>query len=81
MPRDQIQEMFCYLGHRKTDMKFNIITDAFVTPGNVHDSVPYLQRLDRQISRLKFKVEAVALDSGYFTNPICKGLSDQKCMV
>lgn len=77
MSRDQKQEMFCYLDHRTTDMKFNIITDAFVTPGNVHDSVPYLQRLDRQIERFKLEVEAVALDSGYFTNPICKGLSDR----
>jgi hypothetical protein len=58
-------------------MKFNIITDAFVTPGNVHDSVPYLSRLDRQIDRFGFKVEAVALDSGYLTNPICKGLHDR----
>ena len=65
MSRDQKQEMFCYLDHRTTDMKFNIITDAFVTPGNVHDSVPYLQRLDRQIQRFKLEVEAVALDSGY----------------
>ncbi|WP_142130504.1 IS1182 family transposase [Bacillus sp. SLBN-3] len=77
MSRDQKQEMFCYLDHRTTDMKFNIITDAFVTPGNVHDSVPYLQRLDRQIQRFKLEVEAVALDSGYLTNPICKGLSDR----
>ncbi|MGG4550558.1 IS1182 family transposase [Rossellomorea marisflavi] len=77
MSRDQKQEMFCYLDHRTTDMKFNIITDAFVTPGNVHDSVPYLQRLDRQIERFKLEVEAVALDSGYLTNPICKGLSDR----
>jgi hypothetical protein len=77
MSRDQKQEMFCYLDHRTTDMKFNIITDAFVTPGNVHDSVPYLYRLDRQIERFKLKVEAVALDSGYLTNPICKGLSDR----
>ncbi|WP_077211680.1 IS1182 family transposase [Bacillus dakarensis] len=78
MSRDNKQEMFCYLDHRTTDMKFNIITDAFVTPGNVHDSVPYLNRLDRQIERFGFKVEAVALDSGYLTNPICKGLSDRK---
>ncbi|WP_157087780.1 IS1182 family transposase, partial [Oceanobacillus damuensis] len=77
MSRDQKQEMFCYLDHRTTDMKFNIITDAYVTPGNVHDSVPYLKRLDRQIKRFNFNVEAVALDSGYLTNPICKGLSDR----
>ncbi|MGF2615091.1 IS1182 family transposase [Rossellomorea vietnamensis] len=77
MSRDQKQEMFCYLDHRTTDMKFNIITDAFVTPGNVHDSVPYLQRLDRQIEKFNLEVEAVALDSGYLTNPICKGLADR----
>jgi transposase len=78
MSRDNKQEMFCYLDHRTTDMKFNIITDAYVTAGNVHDSVPYLSRLDRQIERFQFKVEAVALDSGYLTNPICKGLGDRQ---
>jgi hypothetical protein len=77
MSRENKQEMFCYLDHRTTDMKFNIITDVYVTPGNVHDSVPYLNRLDRQVQRFGFKVEAVALDSGYLTNPICKGLSDR----
>lgn len=77
MSRDHKQEMFCYLDHRTTDMKYNIITDAYVTPGNVHDSVPYLKRLDRQIKRFDFIVEAVALDSGYLTNPICKGLADR----
>ena len=29
------------------------------------------------ITRFGFNVEAVALDSGYFTSPICKGLSDR----
>ncbi len=69
-------EGFFYLDHRTTDMKYNIITDTYVTPGNVHDSVPYLDRLDHQIARFGFQVEAVALDSGYLTTPICKGLSD-----
>lgn len=77
MSRDQKQEMFCYLDHRTTDMKYNIITDAFVTPGNIHDSGPYLNRLDRQVDRFGFNVEAVALDAGYLTNPICKGISDR----
>ena len=77
MSRDNKQEMFCYLDHRTTDMKYNIITDAYVTAGNVHDSVPYLSRLDRQIERFQFKVEAVALDSGYLTNPICKGINER----
>ncbi|WP_412759164.1 hypothetical protein [Neobacillus mesonae] len=78
MSRENKQEMFCYLDHRTTDMKFNIITDVYVTPGIVHDSVPYLSRLDRQVQRFGFKVEAVTLDSGYLTNPIGKGLSDRK---
>ncbi|MDI6567184.1 transposase, partial [Bacillus subtilis] len=61
-----------------TDMKYNIITDAYVTPGNVHDSVLYIDRLDHQIARFGFKVEAVARDSGYLTTPICTGLSDRQ---
>jgi hypothetical protein len=77
MSRENKQEMFCYLDHRTTDMKYNIITDVHVTAGNVHDSVPYLSRLDRQIEKFQFKVEAVALDSGYLTNPICKGVSER----
>ncbi|GCL74947.1 hypothetical protein PN4B1_49420 [Paenibacillus naphthalenovorans] len=34
--------------------------------------------MDRQVKRFGFKVEAVALDSGYLTNPICKKLHDRK---
>jgi transposase len=77
MSRDRKQEMFCYLDHRTTDIKYNIITDVHVTPGNVHDSVPYLKRLDRQKKRFEFAIEAVALDAGYLTNPICKGLEER----
>ncbi len=78
MYRDQKPEGFFYLDHRTTDIKFNIITDVHVTPGNFHDSVPYLERLDRQIKRFGFKVEATALDSGYLTTPICKGLVERE---
>ncbi|MDR6998135.1 hypothetical protein J2Y67_000563 [Neobacillus niacini] len=42
MSRENKQEMFCYLDHRTIDMKVNIITDVFVTPSNVYDTVPYL---------------------------------------
>lgn len=76
--REGKPEGFFYLDHRTVDAKFNIITDAFVTPGNVHDSQPYLARLDRQVERFGFAVEAVALDSGYLTTPICKGLENRK---
>lgn len=78
MIRDGKPEGFFYLDHRTVDTKYNLITDVHITPGNVHDSVPYLSRLDRQQKRFKFKVEAVALDSGYLTTPICRGLEKRK---
>jgi transposase len=71
-------EGFFYLDHRTVDFKHNIITDVHITPGNVHDSLPYLERLDKQIEKFGFDVEAVALDSGYLTTHICKGLQDRK---
>lgn len=80
MYREGKPEGFFYLDHRTTDMKYNIITDVHVTPGNVHDSRPYLKRLDRQQTRFGFKVEAVGLDSGYLTVPICHGLVQRKIM-
>ncbi|MCR2808075.1 IS1182 family transposase [Paenibacillus soyae] len=77
MVREGKPEGFFYLDHRTVDVKYNLVTDVFVTAGNVHDSVPYLSRLDRQRERFGFNVEAVALDSGYLTTPICKGLEDR----
>lgn len=78
MVRDGKPEGFFYLDHRTVDGKNNIITDSHVTAGNVHDSVPYLERLDRQRERFGFEVEAVGLDAGYFTASICKGIEDRK---
>lgn len=80
MFRDGKPEGFFYLDHRTTDMKYNIITDVHVTPGNVHDSRPYLSRLDRQRKRFGFEVEAVGLDAGYLTMPICHGLGQRNIM-
>lgn len=77
MVREGKPEGFFYLDHRTVDSRYNIITDTFVTPGNVHDSIPYLNRLDRQRERFGFDVAAVGLDAGYFTAGICKGLEDR----
>ncbi len=77
MVRDGKPEGFFYLDHRTVDGKCNIITDSHVTPASLHDSVPYLERLDRQRERFGFDVEAVGLDAGYFTPAICKGLEDR----
>ena len=75
--RENKPEGFFYLDHRTTDLKYNIITDVHITPGNIHDSKPYLQRLDRQIKRFNLNVEAVGLDAGYLTNPICHGIAQR----
>jgi transposase len=77
MVREGKPEGFFYLDHRTVDSRHNIITDTFVTAGNVHDSIPYLSRLDRQSERFGFNVAAVGLDAGYFTSGICKGLEER----
>lgn len=78
MVRDGKPKGFFYLDHRTVDRKHAIITDSFVTPGNVHDSIPYLGRLDRQRDRFGLDIRTVGLDAGYFTAGICKGLEDRK---
>lgn len=80
MMREGKPEGFFYLDHRTVDHKFNIITDVHITPGNVHDSVPYLQRLNVQMEKFGFAstLEAIALDAGYLTASICKGLHEKK---
>ena len=77
MVRDGKPKGFFYLDHRTVDSKHNLITDAYITPGNVHDSIPYLERLDHQQRRFGFDIEAVGVDAGYYSAPICKGLSDR----
>lgn len=77
MVRDGKPKGFFYLDHRTVDGKHAIITDTHVTPANVHDSVPYLGRLDRQRERFGFQVKAVGLDAGYSTAAIAKGLEDR----
>lgn len=78
MYREGKPEGFHYLNHQTVDFKYNIITDVHITPGNVHDSQPYLERLARQKERFGFNVEAVALDSGYLSTPICHALQEQE---
>ena len=47
------QRLF-YLDHRTVDGQHNIIAGTHVAPGNVHDRIPYLGRLDRQRERFGF---------------------------
>lgn len=77
LTREGKPQGFYYLDHRTVDAKHNIITDTHVTPGNVHDSKPYLARLDRQLTAFNIDPDAVGLDAGYKTAGICKGLEDR----
>ena len=43
--RDNKEKGFMYLDHRTVDHKANIIVDCYITKGNIHDSVPYIDRL------------------------------------
>jgi transposase len=74
MVRDGKPKGFFYLDHRTVDGKLAIITDTHVTPANVHDSIVYLGRLDRQRSRFDLDVRAVGLDAGYAAAAIAQGL-------
>lgn len=80
MHRDGKPKGFFYLDHRTVDSKANIITDVHVTPGNVNDVDPYIDRLKIQIEKFGFKVEAVGLDAGYNTNNICRELAQMGIM-
>ena len=77
MVREGKPKGFFYLDHRTVDGRHAIITDTFATPANVHDSIVYLGRLDRQIERFGFDVGAVGLDAGYATPGISKGLEER----
>ena len=77
MAREDKPKGFFYLDHRTVDGKVGIITDTHATPASVHDSVPYLERLDRQRQRFALNVRTVGLDAGYATNAIAKGLEER----
>lgn len=70
--RDNKEKGFMYLDHRTVDDKCNLIVDCYITKGNVHDSVPYISRMKYIEKTFGFKVEQVALDSGYATLEIKK---------
>ena len=70
--RDNKKKGFMYLDHRTVDHKANIIVDAYVTEGNVHDSVPYVDRMEYLKRVFGFNIKKVALDSGYATLDIKK---------
>ncbi len=74
--RDNKEKGFMYLDHRTVDSKCNIIVDCYITKGNVHDSVPYVSRLEYIKKKFGFDIKEVGIDSGYDTIDIKKYLHD-----
>ena len=57
-----------YLDHRTVDGKNNNNQwDCHITPGNVHDSGPYIDRLNQIEKNFGLTPGKVALDSGYYS--------------
>ena len=76
--RDNKEKGFMYLEHRTVNGKCNIITDAYVTKGNIHDSVVCTERLEYQKKKLNLGINKVGLDSGYDNYDIKKYFEDNK---
>ncbi len=78
MTREGKPQGFFYLDHRTVDGKHGLITDTHVTPGNQHDSQPYIARLDRQLERFDLSPTAVGLDAGYNTAILCHLIKERQ---
>ena len=74
--RDNKEKGFMYLDHRTVDSKCNVIVDCYVTKGNVHDSQPYIGRLEYIKNKYGFNIKEVGVDSGYDTIDIKKYFED-----
>ena len=55
---------FYYLSHQTTDPDWGIITAVTVTPGDVHDSQPYLEQME-YVHKNVIPIQAAAADSAY----------------
>ena len=80
MHRDRKPVGFYHLDHRTVDSSYNIILDTFITAGNMHDSIPYLDRLDyinATFPNLPHLVKYACADAGYFTTRVLTGLKER----
>lgn len=75
--RDEKEKGFMYLDHRTVDGRHNIIIDTYITPGNVHDSVPIIERL-KYIEENILPFNQIALDSGYYNLELMKYLEENE---
>ena len=65
-----------YLSHQSIDAANGMIVDVAVTPGDVSDSVPYLERIDYMRNHLGLDIRIAGADSAYGTSLICQTMED-----
>lgn len=68
---------FHYLEHRTVEGRHGFIVHLKVTSARLPDPVVYLSCLKAIQLLHDFKVKAVGLDAGYYTNSICHALTEQ----
>jgi len=61
---------FHYLSHQTCDSEHGLITDVFVTPGNINDRSVHSERIKTQIDKYSFETEGVCADKGYDSSEI-----------
>jgi transposase len=77
MVREGKPEGFHYLEHRTVEGRHGFIVHLMVTSARLTDPVVYLTCLKATQMLHDFKVKAVGLDAGYYTNNICHALIEQ----
>lgn len=65
-----------YLNHQSVDAAHGIVVDVAVTPGNVNDSEPYLERIEYMKDQLGLAIETACADSAYGTSLIYQTMTD-----
>ena len=70
-----------YLSHQSLDAKHGIIVDVAVTPGNVTDGTPYLDRLAYMKDEIGLPIAEVGVDSAYDIGLVHRELSEQNIVV
>lgn len=64
------------MSHQSVDSRHGIIVDVEVTPGNVNDSHPYLERIEYMRNHLGLPIEAAGADKAYGKSLICRRLQE-----
>ncbi len=65
-----------YLDHQSVDAAHGIVVDVAVTPGNVNNSEPYLERIEYMKEHLGLDIQIAGADSAYGISMIYRAMED-----